>query len=366
MSNKSKRVISLAAAVFVLNIFAGLEIAQASVEKLVSGELAKAGGFEIVWESKIPVKEGESLEKLVILGDKVYGLTDKNYVVSMDRQKGTVIFSREIAPAGLPINGFDIYDNEVYSIVGGHLEQLDPDTGRAVKSLPLGFESSCAASRNQDYFYVADNRNRMHVLRADDKVKLFDVAAENESRITSILAGEGFVIFSTAMGDVIAMKGGANRKIWHFNAEGEIVESMIASGDSIYFACKDTNVYSISVKMGRLNWKYGAGVVLDSEPVVTEAIVYQNIRENGLVALDKANGKKLWKLDDGSNLLCESRGRAYVMTRGRKLVVMNNRTGEILYSMNLAKVDLHAVNRADSSFYIADENGRVACLRPAD
>jgi glucose dehydrogenase len=284
----------------------------------------------------------------------------------MNRQSGAVIFSRPVAPAGLPINGFDIYDNEIYSIVGGQLEQIDPGTGRAVKSLPLGFESSCAASRNRDHFYIADNRNRMQVLRADDKVKLFDVSAENESVITSIVAGEKVVFFSTAKGDVIAMRGDENRKIWHFYAEGGIVESMVASGESIYLACKDTNVYCISVKMGKLNWKYGAGVVLDSEPVVSEGIVYQNVGENGLVALNKADGSKLWRLDDGSGLLSESRGRAYVITRDRKLVVMNNSTGKSLYSMNLAKVDLHAVNLADSSFYIAERGGRVACLRPVE
>jgi hypothetical protein len=62
--------------------------------------------------------------------------------------------------------------------------------------------------------------------------------------------------------------------------------------------------------------------------------------------------------------LAESDGKAYVITKARTLVVMDNATGRRLYSVNCASVIGHASNTENARMYIVDGRGRVACLEP--
>ena len=43
---------------------------------------------------------------------------------------------------------------------------------------------------------------------------------------------------------------------------------------------------------------------------------------------------------------------------------MDNEQAKHLYTVNFAGVSRYAANVADSKMYIADETGRIACLKP--
>jgi len=74
----------------------------------------------------------------------------------------------------------------------------------------------------------------------------------------------------------------------------------------------------------------------------------------------------LWSVPGGVDLLAEARDKAYVITKNRTLVVMDNLSKKRLYSVNFAEVSIHTANIADSKIYIADERGRIACLQPVE
>ena len=90
----------------VVFVFCLLSACFGDEERLVSSELLKAGGLKIVWENKMPIGKKESLEELLILGNRLYGFSSRNYLVSLDRSNGIEIFSRPFGQAGSPILGF--------------------------------------------------------------------------------------------------------------------------------------------------------------------------------------------------------------------------------------------------------------------
>ena len=53
------------------------------------------------------------------------------------------------------------------------------------------------------------------------------------------------------------------------------------------------------------------------------------------------------------------------MTKSKDLTIMDNASGGKVYSVNLANVTRSASNTQDEYIYIADNDGRVACLKPA-
>ncbi|MCP4613597.1 MAG: PQQ-like beta-propeller repeat protein [Planctomycetes bacterium] len=342
--------------------------AEGSSQRLVSPKLLEHANLKILWESKLSIKNNERLQQLLILGDSIYAISNKNYMVSLNKENGDIIFRRIVAPEGLPVAGMKLYEDELISIVGTKLIEIDPETGNQLKTEDVGFGIACPAARNSAYFYISGADNRLHTLRADDKVQIFEVAAKNDSMITSIIAHDISVIFGTDAGNVISIAPDRPTKLWQFDASGGIAGPIVRDGMSLFFASKDTNVYRVDMiglpLRRQLAWKYQTAGVLDREPRITQQVVYQNVPGKGVTAIDKQSGQFMWSVPGGVDLLAEAKSLAYVITKGRKLVVMDNRSSKKLYSVNFAEVTRYTANTTDSKIYIADEHGRIACLQP--
>lgn len=334
---------------------------------LVSKDLLDHAELTVLWQTTLPVKEGESLDTMLLVDDRLYVRSNRNYTWSLNRNDGDVIFSRSIARPGFPLLGWVGYENRLLSVIDNQLVEFDRDTGleRRVSDLELSIVAPPA--RNSRYLYLSAADGRLHAFRAKDMVEIFKVAAENESLITTVLADEETVVFGTDTGNLIAMMADAPRKLWQFNAVEAIAGPVAWDGTSFYFASKDTNVYRVGAAdtvAVTLLWKHQTEAVLDRAPRLTADVVYQYAPGRGLTAVDKQSGQALWTLPEGLDLLAEATGRAYVITKFRTLTVMDNTTGKELYRVNFAPVVNHAANLSDAKIYVADGRGRVACLGP--
>jgi outer membrane protein assembly factor BamB len=333
---------------------------------LVSGELLKEANLEVVWTNKVPMRKGETLKQLFMAGNRIYSLSTCNYLTALNRQKGMIVFNRELSPAGFLVVGWELYSDTLFSIVGDKLVEIDPQSGKELSVKSLEYGAACAAVRNRSHFYVGETDKRIHALRADDKVGLFRIGAENDSAIVSIIADKDFVVFATDGGNVVSFTADGPKQLWQFYAAEAIVGPIARDADSLFVASKDTNVYRLDIKKGKLIWKYQTAAVLDRGPVVTDSVVYQYVQHKGLAAINKENGKSLWQVAGGVGLLAEAGGKAYVITDKRTLVVMDNEKGKPLYSVNFAGVSKYITNTQDSKMYIANEDGRIACVRPIE
>jgi len=352
-----------------LHVTSGAKAKDDGSQWLVSPELLGHAKLKIVWQNKLPIRKTESLDQLSIIGNRIYALSDHNYMVCLDREKGNALFSRPVAPVGFPVVGLELYRDELISIIGNKLVEIDPNTGTENKAKYLEFGVVCPAARNSSYFYVSGADRRLHVLHAENYVQVFEVAADNDSMITSIIADERFVVFGTDAGNVVSMLPDRPRWLWQFDATDAIAGPIVRDEMSLFFASKDLNVYRIDMvdlTWAKLIWKHQMPGLLEKAPHVTPEVVYQYARNGGLTAIDKQSGKFMWSLQQGADLLAEAGRYAYVLTNVRTLVVMDNTTGKKLYSVNFAGVSRVATNTIDSKIYIADKRGRLACLEPAE
>ena len=336
-------------------------------EHLVSPELLKKAGLEIVWESVLPTKENESLEKLLLVGYRVYAISNKSFVLSINKDDGRTIFAKTVTPAGLKIERLNLLDGKLFSVAGDELIEINPDTGIDTNSMAFDFSIECPPAINSSYLYLSGSDKRLHVLNKEDGLEYFNVAADNHSSITSIIAEEDYVIFGTDQGDIISMLSDEPKRLWKFDATEAIPGLIIKDGESLFFASEDTNVYRVDIQdkfKHKFIWKCQMDGMLKTSPRVTEDIIYQQVYSKDLTAIDKFRGSILWSLPDGIDLLAVYKGKAYVITRDQTLTVMENSTGRKLYSVNFRGVSKYASNTIDSKIYIADKTGRVACLKP--
>ncbi len=338
-----------------------------SADWLLCPELLDHARLKIVWQQALPLNPGETFAALTLLEDRLYLRSSRNYLWSLDASRGDVVFSRSVAPQGIPVLCLDCYGDTLVSVVGNRLTEFRDDTGTDVRVSNLGVSIVAPPVRNSQFFYVPGADRRLHVFRADYLVRTFKAAADDDSLITTVCADETEVVFGTATGSVMAMAADAPRKLWSFKAAGGIAGSVIREGDSFFLASKDTHVYRIDVtdtNTVQLTWRFQTEAVLDREPRVTERFVYQYATGRGVTAIDKQTGRAAWARPEGVDLLAEAGGKAYIITRVRTLAVMDNATGKRLYSVNCAPVTGHAANTENARIYVADGLGRVVCLEP--
>ena len=364
-----RRAVLLVSVVILCVVRNGLAMEENS-QGLISSELLKHANLKVFWENELPIKNTEKVRKLLILGNRVYVVTNQDYIISLDRNDGKIVFGRTFRPAGLLAGGFQLYENDLIYVSGSELYQIDAESGKEISTVNLGFSVTCPAARNNLFFYVAGVDNRLHFLRVKDKVQVYEVTPDNESMITSILANEDFVIFATAKGNIICIKSTDPTLLWQFDAFDAIAGPVVKDWASLFFASKDTNVYRVDIvglpEQKRLVWKYQAAAVLDQAPRVTQEVVYQPVLGKGVTAINKETGTRLWSVPGGVELLAEHRDRAYIITEDRKLTVMDNIKTRQLYSVNFANVSKYVANTVDEKIYVSDERGRMVCLQPLE
>jgi len=337
--------------------------------RLISPGLLSRAGLEVVWDDELPIENGEKLERLSIIGDKIYALSGRNYLISLGREKGEKVFSKYAAPVGQPVAEPVLYGDELVSVHGGKVVEMSEGTGEELRSQSIEYRIMCPAVRNSEYMYLSGGDQRLHVLRQKDKVELFEASAGNDSMISSVIAADSFVIFGTDAGNVVSMLAGEPVRLWQFDAAGGIAGQIVLDETALFFACRDTNVYRVDMtgpQSVKLAWKSQVAGMPEVAPLVTKTTVYQYVRGKGLTAIDKQAGGRLWSLAEGLELLAESGSRAYIITQDEKLTVMDNKAMTKLYSVNFHGVTRFAYNTADSRIYVADEGGRIACLRPVE
>ncbi|MHC5076007.1 MAG: outer membrane protein assembly factor BamB family protein [Planctomycetota bacterium] len=339
---------------------------EASKKPLIWSQLLEHAKLKVVWENKLPINEGEKQVRLHTAGDYFYSFTDDNYIISLNKNDGTFLFGRSYAPTGFPILGFELYEDELFSIIGNQLVEIRAANGVEISQTRFIYGVSCTPVRNKEHFYVAGVDRRIHVLTVDKKIEVFKGAADDDSIITSIVANDEMIIFATETGKIVAMKADEPKMPWQFKARAGIAGSLVLDNGAVFAASRDTNVYMLDAQEGDLIWKFQTQAILDKSPTVTENAVYQYVWGKGISAIDRTEGRLMWKVPRGLELLAEANGRSYVITEDQTLVVMDNQKNSELYSVNFAGISCYIANTEDSKIYIGDDSGRVACLEPID
>ena len=200
------------------------------------------------------------------------------------------VFSAGLAETGFPVTGFDQYKNQLFTVAGGRLLLINPDNGADISVDPLGFAAACPAVRNSSFFYIAGTDKRIRRICAADKVRMFEVAAPDDSAITSVVADENFGVFATDTGHCVGFAADAPKYLWKFDAEAGIVAPVVKNGDSSIFSPAGTRTFTgLRAATGTFVWKCPMGSILEQGPVVTPECVYQYSPDKGLAAIDREN-----------------------------------------------------------------------------
>ena len=331
---------------------------------LVSRTLLEHAGMRQAWRIDLPLKQDENIGRMLIFDKYLYVMTDSNYLFCIDRAKGKVRFGLDIATAGLPVCD-PYYDGEnLIFMVGNRLMIVSPNTGTITDSEVLssiGRSAACSFAGNDEHYYIPGSNRRLSAIMIDGLWKHFSATADNDSLITSVIADNELVVFSTQTGNVVSMTPNKQEKNWQYDAPNGIIAPIIRDDTTVYVSSEDAKLYKLGISNGKHLWEapFQAGSPLITSVRIGKENVYQYAGSKGLYAINKKTGKKLWQIDKGLDLLTEKADKVYLFAGPGRLVIKDNVTADTLYSVNISAVTDYAVNTIDSSIYLADDNGQV-------
>jgi len=351
---------------FIVSLLISVSSAQQqTIAPLVAKQLLQEVGLGQAWQTKLAVKDGESLATLTLLGDKLYALTSTNYLFCLTKDNGNLAFGMQLAPNGFPVLELRRYENNVLAVAGNRLVQIDASLGTITRTEKFDYTVMSPIVRNDLYFYAAGMDHRVHAIGIAANAFLFEAAAANESMPTTILATNDNVVFATDKGNVVCVSATGPTRVWQFDATDKITAPIVQDNNDLYAASWDTKIYKLKAASGRQIWDCQLGGMLKQSPQVTRDAVYQYVAGKGVTAIDKENGKPLWTVEDGVGLLAQINGKAFLMTSNCTTAVVDIASHKRLYTINLAQISLHASNTVDGKIYVADHAGRVACIAAA-
>lgn len=337
---------------------------------LVDSSILDQAGLQLRWQTYVPVKPAEQIDSLYVFGKYLYAITDSNYLFCVNRENGSVRFLLRIASPGLPVWKPFFYEEKLWFMVGNELLVLDPFSG-AIKTTQrfdnIGRSNISRIGRNSTHLFIAGSERRLNAINLDGFWREFQVTADDDSIINSLVVNDNRLIFATDTGSVVCITADGPQKLWQYDIIGSIQAPLVRDEQAVYVSTLSTKVYKLDVATGKPLWNdsFNTAAPLYSSLNIGEEVLYQPAGEMGLYAIDKEKGSRRWHLENGVGLVSESGSRAYVMTKPAILVVMDNSKNEAIYKLNFAQVTDFAYNGFDEMIYVSDEQGRIAAIRPA-
>ncbi|MHC4256990.1 MAG: hypothetical protein ACYSUH_01130 [Planctomycetota bacterium] len=125
---------------------------------LVPAELIREAGWTHNWQMNLPLKPGENIDRLSVLGPYLYAITDTNVLFCINRKDGRVTSSTQLSASRLPVCRPAYYEEKFWFMVGGEMLVFDPSFGDFTlreKFPQVGNSAECGLARNKDYVYIS-------------------------------------------------------------------------------------------------------------------------------------------------------------------------------------------------------------------
>lgn len=348
-------------------IVSAMGAAQMPSNELIAPALVDRAGWTWDWQLKLPIRGDEAVDRMFVFDQYLYVLTDSAMLFCVDRAAGSVRFVVSLTSRNLPVCSPDYVEKKLWFLIGNEAVVVDPWSGRiserqSFKYIGNAFE--CGLAVNASYVYVTGSDRRLHTFSRDGYWRVFTATADNDTPIISVAAANGKVIFATMSGSVVAMDEKSPTKLWQFDTTGAIRSELKVDGNAVYVGSEDAKLYRLDLETGRVMWPvpFKAGAMLRQPVTVGKAIVYLPAGSEGVYGIDRQSGNAVWQVSDGVSVLTETAAHAFVFSRPGMLEVMDNTTGQKVYSVNAGQVSRFAVMIAEPKLYLADKAGRVASV----
>ena len=279
-------------------------------------------------------------------------------------------------------------DNAMHHLqASGSLDELwqaDAGTGSGGSSLLATAPILAAGS-----VFVLDAETSLGAFDATTGQALWDVDLtpededSDEGRGGGAAFENGRVFVTTGFGEVVALDAASGEIAWRTQAGTPYRAAPTVNGGRVFTITSDNQMICLNAADGEILWRHrgiteSAGILAATSPAVSGSIVIAPYSSGELFALRVENGNSLWsdsltrtgnvtsltELNDISGRPVIDRGRVYAVSHSGRAVSIDIRTGERVWTRNIAGVQTPWV--AGGFIFIVTLDAEVVALSRRD
>ncbi len=342
---------------------------------LIDSATLRAAGLTPYWQAQLPLGAEDTIKEGHLVDEALYVISDGGSVFSLKTDAGLLRWSAKLTerdyviyrPTHLDCLSADrtgpvviptTTETFVYDRYSGNLLQSFvprfPVGGSAV-----GYDSTVFMGGSDGRFYsllLADPRIVRPYLR-------WEVLAGGPVTASPLLYGNRKLLFASQNGVVFSCSAIDKTFGWAFATGGAILGNPVVDASGVYVASFDRSLYKLHTGVGEMLWRVRFPNPLVEGPVVQAHTVYQYCRDYGVTAIDADTGEERWHVATARFFAARSRDRTILFTHDRRLLVVDQDSGEIEGSIPAAPAFTVVSNPHDDAVYLLDRAGRVLCAR---
>jgi hypothetical protein len=372
---------------------------------LVQPETLAKADLQYYWHVRCQLERGEQINRMDLVGDRLYCLTNHNRLLALDAARGIWLWSQDLASPRqrvftpvhadkvliptrlrLPIDqdqtaSVSRFDAVILNTLSEILV-LDRSTGEKVARIPLDFPASTSGAVGAD----ADTAQAEHYFLASFRGWYYSVnlstGLQEWGRSTGgflnsapvyydgilYVAGEDNVLY--------AVKAGRNAvPVWSSqDLDSQPMHGAVTSGIHVdsrgcFVPCQDNRLYAYNPINGRPLWEpFVCQQPLQDNVQVGDNSIFLLARRDNFYAIDVAKGAKRWSLPLGRLVLAtmqDRTDRVYLLDADNNLRVLDEMTGKASAVLPMTGLDRFLPNTTVPAIYAATRKGRIVCIRLA-
>ena len=157
----------------------------------------------------------------------------------------------------------------------------------------------CSPAVEKDKVFVGDDMGRLTAYALKNGKKLWSF--ESGKRIVGTPAvSEGIVVFGSADRHIYGLNAKDGNLLWTVRAAEPVLGAVTIADGTAYIGASDATFRATDIHTGKVIWTYtGVKGYIETKPLVTEDKVIFDAWDNTLYALNKTDGRELWKWTGG-------------------------------------------------------------------
>lgn len=120
---------------------------------------------------------------------------------------------------------------------------------------------------------------------------------------TGISCAKNFAVYATTSGEIVAINPLNGLKKWGLQTGGKIYSTPAICKDKVICASTDQNIYCLELKTGKLLWKFSTGKPIVASAAIEKNRVYIGSSEGIFRCLDLNKGHLIWQYDSVKNFV---------------------------------------------------------------
>jgi len=152
----------------------------------------------------------------------------------------------------------------------------------------------CSPAVEKDKVFVGDDLGRLTAYALKNGKKLWSF------QFGTPAVSEGIVVFGSADCKIYGLDAQNGNLLWTVEAAEPVLGAVTIENGIAYIGASDHTFRAVNIRTGEVKWAF-AGVrgYIETKPLVTDNKVIFGAWDNTLYALNKADGKELWKWTGG-------------------------------------------------------------------